>query len=220
MSNSNGVKPLDEKTKRQNRRVISGLFLLFVVPVVLAYTAYYMGWFTQATKNKGVLLEKVYQCPRDEMPDEPSYPCFENFAWTDADGNPLHFKNFETQWWWIYFPKSNECDAECDLNMEFLARTHQGLAKRIEKLTRLAVFPSEVNYTDPLEKPEQLQLAKGNGQPHIGSGAKLEAGKIYAMDVHGNIFMQYEPVKTEEEARLKAKDLRDDIVRAMRNTGL
>ncbi|NVJ64881.1 MAG: hypothetical protein HWE16_00210 [Gammaproteobacteria bacterium] len=207
MSNSNGVKPLDEQTKRQNRRVISGLVLLFVVPVILAYTAFYMGWFTQATKNKGVLLESPY-------------PRFEQFAWFNTEGEPLHFKNFETQWWWIYFPKSNHCDAECDLNMEFLSRTHQGLGKRIEKLTRLAVFPSEINHSDPLQKPEQLQLARGNGQAHIGNGVALELGKIYAMDVHGNIFMQYEPVTSEEEARMKAKDLRDDIVRAMRNTGL
>lgn len=207
MSENNGIKPLDEQTKRQNRRVISGLVLLFVLPVVLAYTAFYMGWFTQATKNKGTLLEYPY-------------PNFGQFTWFNQEGEQLHFRDFETQWWWLYFPKSNECDAECELNMEFLSRTHQGLGKRIEKLTRLAIFPSEIKYSERAEKTEQLQLAKGNGQAHIGDGAQLELGKIYAMDVHGNIFMQYEPAKTLEEARMKAKDLRDDVVRAMRNTGL
>ncbi len=220
MSNSENPKPLDEKTKRQNRRVISGLVLLFVVPVILAYTAFYMGWFEQPTRNQGVLLEKTYQCPRDGGESEKSYPCFEHFAWFDEAGQPLHFKDFETQWWWVYFPKSNECDQECELNMNFLTRTHLGLGKRIEKLTRLAVFPNQILYTDRVAKPEQLKLARGNGNAHIGKGVQLEIGKIYAMDVHGNIFMQYEPVKTEEEARMKAKDLRDDIVRAMRNTGL
>lgn len=207
MSDRPSVQPLDDKTKRENRRVISALVLLFVVPVVLAYTAFYMGWFNQATKNKGTLLESPY-------------PRFEQFTWLDEKGEPLHFKDFETQWWWLYFPESNECDAQCELNMTFLARTHQGLGKRIEKLTRMAIFPSDIQYGERVEKPEQLKLAKGNGQAHIGSGASLELGKIYAMDVHGNIFMQYEPVKNETEARMKAKDLRDDIVRVMRNTGL
>ncbi len=207
MMSDTKLKPLDEQTKRQNRRVISGLVLLFVVPVVLAYTAFYMGWFEQPTRNKGTLLESPY-------------PRFEQFTWMNQAGEPLHFKDFETQWWWIYFPKTNQCDAECELNMAFLTRTHQGLGKRIEKLTRMAIFPSDIQYADRVEKAEQLRLAKGTGQAHIGDGVQLEAGKIYAMDVHGNIFMQYEPVATEEEARMKAKDLRDDIVRAMRNTGL
>ncbi len=196
-----------EQNRRKNRQVISALVLLFVVPVVLAYVAFYQGWFNQATRNHGELLESPY-------------PRFEQFQWYGADGQPLHFKDFETQWWWLYFPKSNQCDAECEVNMEFLSRTHQGLGKRIEKLTRLVIFPSENRYAEKNEKPEQLQIAYGNGQAHLGEGAALELGKIYAMDVHGNIFMQYEPVENLEQARVKAKDLRDDIVRAMRNTGL
>lgn len=207
MSENNGVAPISDDIKRKNRQVISGLVVLFVVPVILAYTAFYMGWFNQPTKNKGVLLESPY-------------PRFEQFAWFDEAGEALHFKDFETQWWWLYFPESNQCNAECELNMSFMARVHQGLGKRVEKLTRMAIFPDEIQYADRVEKKLQLRLAKGNGKPHIGDGVQLEVGKIYAMDVHGNIFMQYEPVKNEQEARMKAKDLRDDIVRAMRNTGL
>ncbi len=196
-----------QRIRSQNRRVVSGLIFLFVVPVILAYVAFYQGWFTQPTRNHGTLLESPY-------------PRFEQFSWFNAEGEPLHFRDFETQWWWLYFPASNECDEVCELNMEFLARTHQGMGKRVEKLTRLAIFPSEILYAERIEKFEQLQLAKGNGQPHIGDKVKLKPGKIYAMDVHGNIFMQYEAVKTQDEARMRAKDLRDDIVRAMRNTGL
>lgn len=207
MNEDNGKVVFDEQTKKQNRRAVSGLVILFIVPVVLAYVAYYQGWFTQATRNNGTLLESPY-------------PRFEQFSWLDAQGEPLHFKEFETQWWWIYLPESNLCDAKCELNLEFLTRSHQGLAKRIEKLTIMMIFPDDIQYGERVKNTEQLRLAKGTGQPHIGEGANLESGKIYAMDVHGNIFMKYDAVKTQDEAMQQSKALRDDIVRVMRNTGL
>ncbi|NVK22873.1 MAG: hypothetical protein HWD86_10165 [Kangiellaceae bacterium] len=198
---------VDQKQRSQNRKVVSALVLLFAAPVILAYVAFHMGWFNAASKNKGTILPSPY-------------PRFEQFQWFDSEGQELHFKNFETRYWWIYFPQTNECDSQCDINMRLLTQTHAGLGKESEKLTRLVVFPSDIQYVDKVEKPEQLQLAKGNGQPTQGDGAQLEAGKIYAMDVHGNIFMQYEPVTNEEEAKLRSKDLRTDIRRVMKTTGL
>ena len=198
---------VDPKVRRQNRKVVSALVLLFAAPVILAYVAFHMGWFNVATKNKGTLLPSPY-------------PRFEQFQWFDADSKALHFKDFETQWWWIYFPESNQCDSTCELNMHLLTQTHAGLGKESEKITRLVIFPSEIKYTDRVENEQQLRLAKGDGRPTEGDGAQLESGKIYIMDVHGNIFMQYSSAGSEDEAKVRSRELRDDIRRAFKATGL
>lgn len=207
MTDKNALTPEEKARRSNNRKTVSGLVFLFIVPVILAYVAFYMGWFTQPTRNHGEIMEKPY-------------PRFEQFQWFDAEDKPLHFRDFETQWWWLYFPKSNECDSECELNIRFLTRTHAGMGKRTEKLTKLIVFPSDIQYQDRIKKPQQMRLAKGKGSPQIGEQVQLEIGHIYAMDVHGNIFMKYKPVTSEADARQRSANLRKDIERVMKNTGL
>ena len=80
--------------------------------------------------------------------------------------------------------------------------------------------PDDIIYEDKVKDNEQLRLARGNGQPTKGDGVQLEAGKVYLMDVHGNIFMRYEPVANEQEAVMRSKGLRDDVRRAIKATGL
>lgn len=195
---------VDPKQRAQNRRVVSGLVLLFAAPVILAYLAHYMGWFNVATQNNGTLLEAPY-------------PHFEKFDWVSADGEELHFRDFETLWWWIYLPQADECDAQCDLTVKWLTRNHLALGKNTDKLKRLVVFPGAVSYQEKVQEADKIVLAKGNAQ---GDGASLERGKVYLMDPHGNIFMQYEPVSTQDEAIANSKGLRDDVRKAMKVTGL
>ena len=107
---------VDPKVRSQNRKVVSALVLVFAAPVILAYVAMHMGWFQVATKNNGTLLESPY-------------PHFGQFQWYGVDDEPLHFKDFETQWWWIYFPEQNTCDEACELNIHWLTQTHATLGK-------------------------------------------------------------------------------------------
>ncbi|GAA0206075.1 hypothetical protein GCM10009123_11930 [Kangiella japonica] len=195
---------VDPKQRAQNRRVVSGLVLLFAAPVILAYVAHYMGWFNVATQNHGTLLEAPY-------------PHFEQFEWVSAEDEQLHFRDFETLWWWIYLPESNECAETCDLTVKWLTRNHLALGKNADKLKRLVVFPTAVSYVEKVEDAEKIILAKGSAKASRNS---LERGKVYLMDPHGNVFMQYEPVNNQEEAIARSKGLRDDVRKAMKVTGL
>lgn len=195
---------VDPKQRAQNRKVVSGLVLLFAAPVILAYVAHYMGWFKVATQNHGTLLEAPY-------------PHFEQFEWANADGEKLHFRDFETLWWWIYLPQSNECLETCDLTVKWLTRNHLALGKNSDKLKRLVVFPSDVSYEDKVENAEKIILAKGSAE---GKDTRLERGKVYLMDPHGNVFMKYEPVNNQDEAIASSKGLRDDVRKAIKVTGL
>jgi cytochrome oxidase Cu insertion factor (SCO1/SenC/PrrC family) len=195
---------VDPKQRGKNRRVVSGLVLLFAAPVILAYIAHYMGWFNVATQNNGTLLKAPY-------------PHFEKFEWATADDEKLHFKDFETKWWWVYLPESDECLQTCDTTIKWLTRNHLALGKEADKLKRLVVFPSQVIYQDKVEQADKIILAKGKAQ---GDGTQLERGKVYLMDPHGNLFMQYEPVNNQDEAIATSKGIRDDVRKAMKITGL
>ena len=199
---------VDPKQRTKNRRVVSGLVLLFAAPVILAYIAHYMGWFNVATQNNGTLLKAPY-------------PHFEQFEWTSADDETLHFKDFETKWWWVYLPESDDCSQTCDTTIKWLTRNHLALGKQADKLKRLVVFPSQVNYQDKVEEADKIVLAKGAIERGPDSKtSSLERGKVYLMDPHGNLFMHYEPVKNQEEAIATSKGIRDDVRKAMKVTGL
>jgi len=196
--------PVDPKQKTKNRRVVSGLVLLFAAPVLLAYVANYMGWFKMATKNNGTLIESPV-------------PNFQQFQWASAKGDPLHFKDFETLWWWVYLPESDDCLKTCETTIQWLTRTHVTLGKQSDKLKRLVVFPSQVQYQDKVEDAEKIILGQGSAK---NTTSELERGKVYLMHPNGDIFMQYEPVHNQDEAIATSKGLRDDVRRAMKITGL
>ena len=200
---------VDPKQRRNNRRVVSGLVLLFAAPVILAYVAHYMGWFNVATQNHGTLLKAPY-------------PHFEHFEWSSNDEQPLHFRDFETYWWWIYVAQSDDCSVTCDTTIKWITRNHLALGKDAEKLRRLVVFPSKVNYSDKIEASDKILLAKGSaeGSNSEGTAVSLERGKVYLMDPHGNIFMQYDSVSNQEEAIATSKGFREDVRKAMKITGL
>lgn len=195
---------VDPKQRTKNRRVVSGLVLLFAAPVILAYVAHYMGWFNIATQNNGTLLEAPY-------------PHFEQYQWQTAEGEKLHFREFETKWWWVYLPKSDDCSQTCDTTVKWLTRNHLALGKQADKLKRLVVFPSQVIGQEKVEDADKIVLAKGS---IAGGNPQLQRGKVYLMDPHGNLFMQYEPVHTQDEAIASSKGLRDDVRKAMKVTGL
>ncbi|GAA4359027.1 hypothetical protein [Kangiella marina] len=195
---------VDLKQRTKNRRVVSGLVLLFAAPVIVAYIAHYMGWFNVATQNNGTLLKAPY-------------PHFEQFEWTSTEDDKLHFRDFETLWWWIYLPQSDDCAETCETTVQWLTRTHLTLGKQADKLKRLVVFPSQVNYQDKVEDADKILLAKGSATNPTSS---LERGKVYLMDPHGNIFMQYDAVNNQEEAIASSKGIRDDARKAMKITGL
>lgn len=196
--------PVDPKQKTKNRRVVSGLVFLFAAPVILAYIANYMGWFNVAKNNNGTLLQTPV-------------PNFQQFEWVGADEKALHFKDFETLWWWVYLPKSNDCSTTCQITIKWLTRTHLTLGKESDKLKRLVVFPSEIQYQDKVDDAEKIILAQG---PAKSAKSQLARGKVYLMHPNGDIFMQYDAVHTKEEAIATSKGLRDDVRRAMKITGL
>lgn len=195
-----------EINKRKNRLTLLALFSMFILPVAIAYFAYFNGWFDAASKNQGELLT------------EENILDIEDFKFTREDGNTITGKEFETIYWWVMPIDPATCDAEClDLNLYMLNQTYVGLGKESSRLNPLLVLP---NGTDadtkkfPLAYSEFSNVGvKALAKTRSGLGKDLQSNFIYLVDPLGNIFMRYPLVESKEKAPKTSKDLRSDLKR-------
>ena len=198
---------------KKNRMTMVALFVMFIAPVIIAYTAYFNGWFSGATKNQGELLtvENVLD--------------IEDFRFDSADGKAITGKEFETLYWWVMPIDSNQCDAAClKLNVYTLNQTYVGLGKEGKRLKPLLVLPTgtKSNTEDfPVAYSEFSNIGvKSLPETASGLNKDLPANYIYLVDPLGNIFMRYPLVRDEQLAPKTSKDLRTDLLRLFKYSRL
>ncbi|WP_196140075.1 hypothetical protein [Aliikangiella sp. G2MR2-5] len=202
-----------EANVRKNRATLIALFAIFFVPVIIAYSAYFTGWFNKATENRGQLLIE-----KDVLD-------IEDFEFVRDDGKTISGKEFETLYWWVFPADEQSCDQACiELNVFMIKQTHLGLGKEIDRLNPLLVLRKGSGI-----KTEQFPVAyseftnkgvKPLAQTRSGLNKELEANYIYLVDPLGNIMMRYELVKSKDEAPSRSKDLRIDIQRLFKYSRL
>lgn|GEM_PF-1089730 len=198
---------------KKNRATLIALFALFIVPVALAYAAYFNGWFANATKNQGELLA------------EENVLDIEDFDFIKADSKKITGKEFETLYWWVMPVDPSVCDDEClKLNLYMLNQTYVGLGKKSGRINQLLILPTgtEIELGDfptafsPFSNVGVKALDKSNG----GLNKDLPANYIYLVDPLGNIFMRYPLIDHKDNAVEKSKDLRTDILRLFKYSRL
>lgn len=194
------------KNVRKNRATLVALFAIFFIPVIIAYSAYFTGWFNQATQNKGQLLVD------DAVLD------IEDFRFTRPDGSTFKGEEFETLYWWLMPIDTNSCNESClEMNVFTLNQTYLGLGKEAKRLKPLLVLPEGSELKDK-QFPTAFSQFSGKGvkaldKTRSGLQQDLPANYIYLVDPLGNIFMRYDLVKDREKAVEKSKDLRTDVLR-------
>ena len=193
------------KNVKKNRATLIALFVIFFAPVIIAYSAYFTGWFNTATQNKGELL--VSEGVLD----------IEDFEFV-KDGKVITGKEFETLYWWVMPIDENGCDSEClKLNVYMLNQTYQGLgkeAKRINPLVVLAKGETPLDDKFPTAFSDFSNVGvKAIEKSRSGLNKDLPSNFIYLVDPLGNIFMRYELAKDEKQAPSVSKDMRTDIRR-------
>lgn len=198
---------------RKNRVTMVALFIVFIAPVVIAYTAYFNGWFAVASKNHGELLSQ------DNILD------IEDFKFVRSNGEVISGKDFETLYWWVLPIDPQSCDEEClKLNTYTLNQTYVGLGKETKKLQPLLVLPqgTEANVGEFPTAHSQFSAigVKALTKTRSGLDKDLPANFIYLVDPLGNIFMRYPLVSDKKQAPLTSKDLREDIKRLFKYSRL
>lgn len=201
------------KNVKKNRATMLALFGLFIVPVVLAYVAYFNGWFENATKNRGELLS------------EQSVVDIEDYVLKRADGVAISGKEFETIYWWILPVDLNNCNEDCvKLNLHTINQTYVGLGKESERINQLLILPTDTKI-DIGDFPTAYSPFSNTGVKAIdktpsGLNKDLPVNYIYLVDPLGNIFMRYPLVENKQKAAERSKDLRTDILRLFKYSRL
>ncbi len=189
----------------KNRKTLVLLFVMFITPVVLAYSAYFGNWFSGASGAQGELIAK------EQLTDIEDYDFFKD------QQTVITGKEFETLYWWIVPLDTRRCDQNCaNINLHTVNQTYLGLGKEASRINQLVVVPED-NQIDVGAFPMATSQFNNIGvvpreTTHSGKSLPLPANYIYLVDPLGNIFMRYPLVTDEKDAPLMSRKLRKDIL--------
>ncbi len=190
---------------RKNRKTLVLLMVMFITPVLLAYTAYFGNWFSGPGAAQGELIES------SQVTD------IEDYAIYKTNGEKITGKEFETLYWWILPIQSERCDQDCvNLNLMTVHQTYIGLGKEALRINKLVIFEKDYeldagNFRSSTSEFSSVGI-KAIDKTHSGKGLDLPANYIYLVDPLGNIFMKYPFVKDEKDAPMMSGKLRKDIL--------
>lgn len=199
-----------EVNQKKNRIIMVTLFVMFIAPVFFAYTAYFNGWFSGASKNFGELLTE------SDVVDIEDYQFIRS-----EDNKVITGKEFETLYWWIMPIDLGSCDIQClELNIYMLNQTYIGLGKEGKRLKPLLVLSNKIE-KDLQQFPIAFSQFSNIGvkaleKTRSGLNKDLKANYIYLVDPLGNIFMRYPLAKDEKTAPTLSKGLRSDLLRLLK----
>ncbi|PIP80188.1 MAG: hypothetical protein COW84_06545 [Gammaproteobacteria bacterium CG22_combo_CG10-13_8_21_14_all_40_8] len=190
------VKP---QTKNNHFTIIS-LLVIFALPMVIAYSGWWLGWFNNLPKtNKGELLTSVILI---------------NDTGIWVDNAPLAIADLNHHWWLIYVADDENCALHCQVNAYLVNQTRLALAKEMDRVENMIVN-KDTSFTSSAKKyvAEHFSNPKFNV---LKGQTRIEPDHIYLMDPIGNIMLKYPPINNPEEAGVKGKDILYDIKKLLK----
>lgn len=195
------------KGKRKSRSTLIGFLVLFTLPVLIAWVAYFSGWFNDiSTTNKGEWVKPIVD--------------FQTFSPVYSDTKPLKMQLDET-WKLILFQAVTECQDErlhssCIFNLFMMNQAHTALGIESDRV-ELVLYNGDADY-DKAElaaiKNRFIGLKVING--HSLQMLKLSDEYIYIADPLGNIMLRYPIVRTQQEAFRKGGDILKDLKKLLK----
>lgn len=194
--------------KTSNRLTIIGFLVVFTLPIIFAWIAYFNGWYGDSVStNKGEWVKPVLMFEKYE----PIY---------SSNSDKVVIEPGET--WKLVYPnfvnncQDDDLESICHINLYLLGQVHLALGKESNRLQRMLLTDSK-NYTDSqLEIIKQrfldLKIVKTNGSWQ----GELSEDFIYIIDPVGNIILRYSIVNHKEEVFLKGKDILYDLRKLMK----
>ncbi len=193
---------IDDLKKRQknNRLTLIGLLVVFASPMVIAYLAWWQGWFNNmGTTNHGELIKPLITLSQTGL---------------QLQQRNIEPDNIKDHWWIIYVTDDEKCALRCQANAYLINQARTAQAKEMERVDRMLVSKNG-KLTLSAEKFVKEHFLINNFAT-LADISPLKANTIYLMDPLGNIFMSYESVKDEKEAVIKGKGLVKDLKRLLK----
>jgi len=150
------------------------LFVLFALPVVASYLAYYV-WQPTGRKNYGELIRQV------EI----------NLQGTALNGQPWDVASLKGKWVMVYVG-SGACPKVCQDLLYFMRQTRTAQGKEMDRIQRLWVLSDNAAPAASLQKdhPGLLYLKPSHSTEHLFAGGG-QGGYLYLVDPLGHLMMRW-----------------------------
>lgn len=207
------TKAIDPNIVRKNRTTLIIAFLVFGLPILLAYLSHVTGfWQSRGTVNQGVLITPPVN--------------FDELTISRIGGEQQAFDR-ETQWWIVYLAPQ-QCDKACTNSLFQIRQTQTATGPYKKRVSTLFV---QHQNSDPAalawvqeHAPDMVKASVNEQQwnqlmrkAQLDSNHKLSnAGQIYLLDPMGAVFMTY-PGEADEQASIKSgKGMLKDLQRVLK----
>ncbi len=208
------------KNQAKNRGTLIFLAIIFIAPVVLAYMAYYGGWF----QGKGVSYGEVFKKPwhRDDI------------AFRGSVIDNWQQSKYKDKWTWLLMVDAATCHEQCQINWLMLQQTHLGMTKHVKHTQWLLVLNHQAEKSDwqqtlpeDWKNIEKITAPMKQGNIFVNkekirgfNASPLSVPGIYLMDPLGHLMMRYELVNDKAAAPARSKEIRLDLSRLLKHLEL
>ncbi len=159
-----------------------GLLAVFLAPALVAVTLYL--WFPFTGEESSLSTGELIQPPLPLTP----------FSGVNREGQPVPEDFFNRQWTLFYLGTEN-CDLHCQSNLFKARQLRQSLGKDMNRLKTVylsaanpeAFFASETGYR---YRELAVVIASKDAATLLQN---LPKKRLYIVDPHGNLMMQYSP---------------------------
>ena len=193
--------------KKNNRITIIAFLALFTLPVIIAWAAYFSGWFDSVnTTNKGEWVVPILS--------------FEDYSPVYSDGTPVVLEPGET--WKLIMPaklaacQMDDTDTGCLINLYLIGQTHMALGKNNERVERILYNGTDKYTEEELKTLKERFLDIKVVNNASGSAKSLPDDYIYIIDPVGNIILRYPFVEKQEDVFLRGKDILKDLKKLLK----
>jgi hypothetical protein len=172
-----------------NRKTIIGLLVLFAMPIALAYFGWAMGWFRDVgVAAYGRLLNPVVAGDQ--------YTVTTDTTWTPS-------------WYLVVAIEGEDCGELCLLNEDLARRVRLALGKDADRVRLLWLHTRK-----PVRDEETRSPVETLGT--LETPAPLQGQRIYIMDPHGNIMLEYDWASSIDKAPLHGKGILRDLKKLLK----
>ncbi len=179
---------------RKGRLALITLAILFLGPLVLAYSTYYSGWRPGGQVQKGHLVDPVKTLPQIMV--------------YDSEGRGLEKDLLHGDRWTMLYVGSSDCQSDCQRTLHNMRQVWKSLHRRSERVKGVYVATDRVGqgaldafveaehgglnlvYANPGKEREQS--VQWREFFHAENGAP-EGANVYIIDPLGNWVLYYTP---------------------------
>ena len=176
MSESGGL-------RARNLRTVAALAALFLLPLALAFCAYYAGWRPAGSVNHGTLISPPRPLPALVLPRH--------------GAAPAAAETFRGSWTLVYLGEGSRCDADCERALLVMRQTRLSLNNDMTRVGRVWLATGQCCAPGLRASPDPgLIVLDATGPAAAPLLAQFpvdgRAHSLYVVDPLGNLMMSYD----------------------------